>query len=147
MTDKEKADCLIELHKAQLQHLMQTRDIEFKVNVALWALIAGSGSFLYGKLHLNGWCHWVFYSACALAIYLGHIFLWMVPIQQSTDTDNHYVNQYRSRVEALAGSTFPESPKCKLPTKWRRSGWRWVVAETGITLILLVAVGLLLSSR
>lgn len=39
MTDKEKADCLLELHKAQLEHFMQTRDIEMKVDIALWTLI------------------------------------------------------------------------------------------------------------
>jgi hypothetical protein len=50
MTSKEKADCLLELHKAQLDHFKQTRDVELKVDIALWSLIAVSGSFYMASL-------------------------------------------------------------------------------------------------
>lgn len=145
MTNKEKADCLIELHKVQLEHFMQTRDIEFKVNIALWTLIALSGSFLYGKLNLTG-CQWWIYGIFALVIYLGHMFLWIMPIQKSADTDDYYINLYRSKVEALVEITLPKPTlKCKLLTRLRLGGWSWILAETGITLILLVLIGVLLS--
>lgn len=35
MTDKDKAECLIALLNTQMDHFKQTRDIEFKINLAL----------------------------------------------------------------------------------------------------------------
>jgi len=40
METKEKNSLLIELCKIQMDHFEKTRNIEFKVNIALWTLIA-----------------------------------------------------------------------------------------------------------
>lgn len=141
MTNKEKADCLLELHKTQLDHFLQTRDIEIKVNLALWALIAASGSFMYGKVHLISWHSWLVYTIFTLAIFLGHMYLWMIPIGRSESTDDHFINQYRNAVESLIEVQIMKLEKRKRPISLQR----WILAESGITLVLLVAVGILLS--
>lgn len=138
MTAKEKADCLLELHKSQLQHFMQTRDIELKVDIALWTLIAASGSFLHGKTQLNGISAWIIYAVVTLAIVLGHMFLWKKPIQSSEDTDDYFINQYRKEIEKLTGVLIQKPSTKKRPS--------WILAQSGITLILLVVVGFLLSA-
>ena len=77
MTDKEKADCLIELHKAQMDHFKQTRDIEIKVNLAYWTLIVVAGVFLYDRnIHLTDAVSWGVYALIAMALVLGHTFAW-----------------------------------------------------------------------
>ena len=152
MTDKEKADCLLELHKTQLSHFSQTRDIEFRVNIALWTLIAASGSFLYGKVQLDDNVSYFIYAIVSLAIFLGHLFLWMMPIQNSEDMDDYFINQYRMQIEKLSGFSLEVPSLVKRPRiLWaltkilRKDGWSWILAESGITLALLVVVGILLS--
>ena len=77
MTDNEKADKLIELHNTQMKHIMQTREIEFKVNLALWTLIVLSGSFLYGKINLTNTLQYIIY---------------FVPILQKPSSKSHLPN-------------------------------------------------------
>jgi len=151
MTEKEKADCLIELHKSQLDHFMQTREIELKVNLSLWTLIVLSGYFLYDKVHLNSLLSFLVYLVIALSLYFVHVFMWMMPIQLSEDTDDHFINQYRRKVEELTGVSIEAAkPKKHLPFLWkwlskfRTDGWSWIIAETGITLFLLVVLGITL---
>ena len=55
MTKKEKADILVELSKIQIERFNKTRDIEFRINYALWAAIIAAGYFLYGKVQLDFW--------------------------------------------------------------------------------------------
>ena len=154
MIPKDVADCLIELHKSQLDHFKQTREIEFKVNLALWTLIAVSGSFLSGKVHLSDASSWLIFGITALSVYLGHMFLWMMPIQNSEDTDDYFINKYRNEVEKIVGVSIAKSSTAKKPeflwkmvTGLRKNGWSWILAETGITLVLLVMVGILLASN
>ena len=140
MTDKEKADCLIELHKSQLDHFKQTRDIELKVDIALWTLIIASGSFLYGKIYLTDPASRTIYQLIAFVIILGHTFLWKEPIQNSEDIDDYFINQYRNEVEKLTGVLINKPAK-----RLRKSGWPWILVGIGITTALLLAIGILLS--
>lgn len=147
MNDKEKADCLIELHKVQMDHFRQTRDLEFKVNLALWTIIILSGRFLYvsTKLEFSGWTLVICIVGAILAC-LGHLIFWMMPIQRSEDIDNLFINQYRSAVEKLVETKiekhepFPPRFAHWLPEKLRLAGWKWLLAETGITAFLLISV-------
>ena len=143
MEDKQKAECLIELCKTQMDHFRQTRNIEFKINLALWTLIVLGGKFLYCKVKLlDPWYGWIIYLLSALVIVLFHL-CWMVSIQNSEDKDDHYINQYRSIVEELGGVNLKkiEFQKPKLLPKWlwpsRRS---WIFLETGITGMLLIVI-------
>ena len=42
MTDNEKTNYFLELIKVKMEHFKQTRDIEFKVNIAAWTLIVAA---------------------------------------------------------------------------------------------------------
>ena len=151
MTDKDKADCLIALHNTQMDHFKQTRDIEFKVNLALWVAVVLSGRFLYGKVKLDVFGEWVIFILLSAIIILAHLFLWMMPIQNSEDKDDHFIRQYRSEVEELTGIQL-QKQKDKWPPKlWsmidalRKDGWSWILFEVGITGLLLVGVAVVLS--
>jgi hypothetical protein len=50
MTDKEKTDALIELIKIRVDKYKQTRELEFKVNLALWTLIVLIGQYYKTKV-------------------------------------------------------------------------------------------------
>ncbi len=150
MTDNEKAGHLVVLLEHQLDHFKQTREIEFKVNLAFWTAIAVTGAFLYREgLRLSSCCDTIVYSLVAFLVWFAHVILWMVPIQYSEDTDDHFINQYRWQVESLCGF----SPKQRDPG-WFWSGYKqirtggvsWVLAETWVTLFLLIALGFVLGT-
>ena len=88
MTDKEKADSLIELQKGLAEYLRQTRNIEFKVNIALWSLIVAAGSVFLSNnnLNLRDPVAWFWFLTLVFTISVGHLVLWMIPIQLS---ENH----------------------------------------------------------
>jgi hypothetical protein len=152
MTDKEKADCLIELHRVQMDHFRQTRDIEFKVNLALWTAILLVGYFLYTQPQITK-ISWLVYWCISGLLIAGHLFLWQMPIQNSEDTDDHFINKYRSIVEELTEAHISKPPE-KSPKwlwwpqkKFRKHGWSWIIFEVSITAILLVCLWLVLSSK
>ncbi|MBW2046147.1 MAG: hypothetical protein JRI96_14905 [Deltaproteobacteria bacterium] len=130
MENKEKAECLIELCKIQMDHFRQTRDIEFKVNLALWTLVALGGKFFYDKIKLDTCCEWVIYIVFALAIIFTHFFFWMRPIQDSEDRDIRFI--YQCREKLIEGES----------SDWR--GGKWTYFEVAITFALLVGVGIVL---
>lgn len=148
MNEKEKADCLIALHTGLLDKFRQTRDIELKLNLSLWTLIAVGGGFFYEQgFRLHG-MEILWFSLAAVAIIAGHLFFWMIPIQTSEDKDGHYIEQYRRKVEGwaevqvevFAYKGFIYSTADKL----RSGGWSWVIALVGVTALLLSIVGTLL---
>ena len=142
MEEKEKADALLRLLNGQLDHLKQTREIEFKVNIALWTAIVVGGGFLYGKVRLDTCSHLVVYAVVALIILIVHFVFWLLPVWNSEATDNHFILQYRHQVENLCAFK-PNEPPEKLP-RWI-SGFWWALFEAGMTLALLVAVGFVLA--
>ncbi len=146
MTDNERAAHLAELLERQLDHFKQTRDIEFKVNLAFWTAIVATGAFLYRDgLRITSACGVLLYLLIAVLVWLAHLLLWMVPIQYSEETDDHFVREYREQIEALCAfipkqrqlgwfwSRFEQSRKC---------GLSWILAETWISLFVLFALGL-----
>jgi len=149
MTEKEKADCFIELHKEQLGKFKQTRDIEFKVNIALWTLIVVASKFIKDVLpYYSDNLQIVAFIILAILIICGHLFLWMVPIQNSEDKDDHYVLKYRHLIEQLCEKNISLDPgdyknKTRL-RDFKSSSLKWIMFEVGITTILLTAVGIYL---
>ena len=153
MSNDDKAKHYLELAKLQMDHLRQTREIEFKVNLALWTAIVLAGAFLtrYVEVEFTTWRYW--YVLVALLIIGGHMFLWMMPVQHSQDRDNDFITAYRQEVETLLlGEKKLTLPKDKRRPRWlwkgigklRLSGWSWVLSEVGMTFLLLATVGLLL---
>lgn len=129
---KDRADCLIKLHDTQMAHLRQTRTLEFQINLALWTLLVLAGKFAYESDTLSR--QWVWVVGLGIVLVLGHLFLWMRPIQKSEDTDNYFIMLYRCEVERLGGVTFSEKP-----SKPRR-GDNWIKFEVGITALLVIGI-------
>lgn len=141
MTDKEKVDCLIELHRAKLDHFIQTRTIEFQVNIAIWTLIVVAGSFIFGKIHLSNCWHRYVFDFMAFIIILIHFF-WMLLIQRSENYDHDCMNHYRNEITKLTAiKELDFKPRLTL---W---GWGWMILEVFMTIVLLIAVGILLSAK
>lgn len=137
MTDKEKADSLIELHKEQMNHFRQTRDIEFKINIALWTIIILAGYYLDTKISLDkNICQLILYIIVSFIITLCHYFLWLSPIARSQRADDHFINEYRHKVEDLTQIQIK-------PFKGIRSIKSWIFFETAITFLLLIIIGIL----
>jgi hypothetical protein len=88
------------------------------------------------------------FGGVAFLFGVAHLFLWMVPIQFSEDTDDHFINEYRKRVEELCGFK-PEGPPRGIVRDiykgLRAGGISWIVAETAITFFLLIIVFIVLS--
>ena len=137
MTDKEKADCLIELHKERLGKYKQTRDIEFKVNIALWTLIIVSGYYINGEIELDSCKDYLIfiipYLLISILLIFAHFKFWMKPIQKSEDADNFYINQYRKKIAELADIQIKEH----IPYNTY-----WIFYIVGITAFLLFIIGI-----
>lgn len=135
MTNKEKADCLIELHRERLGKYKQTRDIEFRVNIALWTLIIVSGYYINKEIVLcsrnDYFIFIILYLLISILLAFGHFKFWMKPIQKSEDVDNFYINQYREKIEELADI---QIEKHKPYNKY------WICYEVGITAFLLCII-------
>lgn len=156
MTEKEKADCLIELNKAKLDHFMQTRTIEFQVNISIWSLIVLTGSFLYDKIRLEGWWSHLLYGFVLLVVIFIHG-LWMILIQYSEDKDHDCMNKYQDIIADLIDIEELKNIKDKEPSNLHKclikirdwfnwKGWQWVILEVVMTLVLLIGVWILLSN-
>lgn len=144
MSDKDKADCLIELHREQLGHFKQTREIEWKVNLTLWSLII-LGSYNLQKAHsvflssIN-LCSFVsIYFIVSVIIIIAHFKFWLEPILMSEKTDNDYILKYRKAVENLTKVEI-------LPYKeFDEKKQKWAYFELGITGLVLFLAGIYLA--
>lgn len=136
MEMEEKAEHLIELCKIQMDHFRQTRDLEFKVNLALWTLIVIGIKFLYDyNFKLDNFLKLLCYIIFALIIILVHWFCWLKPIQQSEENDLKFI--YSCRDSIAPNQIVRVVQDGNSSNKWR-------YFEVAITLLLIV-VGILLS--
>jgi len=153
MNDKEKAECLIELHKVQMDHFRQTRDLELKVNIALWTVLVLAGNFLYqSKIYLSG-NSWILFLIFGIGVYIGHLVMWMMPIQKSEDTDDYYIRQYRNEIQKLCNVEITEMKPFEprwawwLPVTLRSSGWSWILGEAGLTAFLIIFIFIVMLAK
>jgi hypothetical protein len=151
MEPKDRAEALARVLDGQLRKFQQTRDIEFKVNLALWTAIVIAGGFLYREgLRLETTASRIIYVALALGVYVAHTFLWMFPIQYSEDTDRHYIEQYRRAIHCFCECRVDE-PRLTSLRQWyrdqRTNGWTWILFETWLTALLLTILGVILSTE
>ncbi|MFA6165179.1 MAG: hypothetical protein WC700_01050 [Gemmatimonadaceae bacterium] len=152
MIKHEQATLLERLARQRLEHFKQTREIEFKVNLALWTAIVLAGGTLYRSgFRLGATSEVKVFVGAAAVLWISHAIFWMIPIQYSEDTDSAFIREYRKKITAACG--FPEGvpepafwnkPFWRAYRRLRESGWSWIVAETGVTLILCLLVGLVL---
>jgi len=145
MTDNKKAEFYLEVAKMHMDHLRQTRDIEFKVNLALWTGIVLAGYFLYGEVPLDDHHSRLLYGLMASLILFGHVVCWMMPVQHSQDRDNDFLKKYQKL--AVGHISIPPVKGLWRVIAWlRKDGWSWVLFEGGFTFILLFVVGVFLAS-
>ena len=153
MNEKEKADCLLELNKSRLDHFMQTRTIEFQVNIAIWTLIVIGGAYLSERIHLASVLGYVLFILLAFLI-IGVHYIWMILIHYSESIDHGYMNDYRREIDKLTEISIKEPQQSKEyelylkkleeSFKYKR-GRHWVYLETAMTAVLLFVVLILLS--
>ena len=139
MTDTDKTTSLVELEKIRIEKYKQTRELEFKVNIALWTLIVLIGYHYRGKLSIEYWEDLLFFIIVAIVIVLGHFFLWLVPISDSMARDNAKAYELQEEVEKNIGF------KSTIPTRSiksiKKDYLRWNFFLAGITLLLFVMLG------
>ena len=106
MDAQEQANILVELHKSHMEHFNKTRDLEFKVNIALWTLIAVGGYFLkesFPEKELTpsqSISLLVVYISSVVGFYLIHK-RWMNLVQKSEDIEKNRMIKERSLIAIL----------------------------------------------
>jgi hypothetical protein len=139
MTETEKSTLLIELEKIRIDKYKQTRELEFKVNIALWTLIVLIGYHYRGKLSIEYWEDLLFFIIVAIVIVVGHFFLWLVPISESLARDNAKAYELQEEVEKTIG--FNSSIPLRNMNSIKRNYGRWNIFLAGITFLLFVMLG------
>ena len=140
---KDKAATLTEFVKVRIDKYKQTRDLEFKINIALWTLIVLVGHHCQEVLSLSYWVDYIFFGVMALVIVLGHYFLWLVPVSESLARDNAKSLELQKQVENIINdrSDKPERDEAQIRNSYRI----WNLFLAGITLLLLLLLGIFLS--
>jgi len=136
MTELEKVQIYTELFKAYLDKFNKTRDIQWKLNIALWTLIGGTGAFLYGKYIPS-----LFESIIFLIIFsIVYLFLWAYPIQESIEQDKYIFLKYRNKLKKIIGEDISFEVSSK------KSKFKWLFITSGFTIILFGIILLILHS-
>jgi len=139
MEPKDKTAVLVELVKARIDKYKQTRELEFRVNIALWTLIVLIGYYYKDTFNLESKGDLVFFIIVTLVVTLGHFFLWLVPVSNSLARDNAKALELQKQVENLVNerSDLPERDERQIKRSYL--GWNFFLA--GITLLLLILLG------
>ena len=143
MEPKDKTAVLVELVKARIDKYKQTRELEFKVNIALWTLIVLIGYYYRDTFNLESGGDLVFFIIVTLVITLGHFFFWLVPVSDSLARDNAKALELQKQVENIVNerSELPERDEREI----KRSYLVWNFFLAGITLLLMILLGVFFS--
>jgi hypothetical protein len=143
MDTKDKAFTLTELVKIRLDKYNHTRDLEFRVNIALWTLIVLVGYRGGQIIDLGALTDFLFYGAAALAVVLGHYFFWLIPMSASMARDNARILELQRQVENIVGENHdnPERGQDDIKKSYRTMN----LFLAGITMILLILLGIYLA--
>ena len=137
MTDPEKTDALLRLMDMHFTKFRQSRDIEIKVNLAIWTVLVVLGKFLSDKqVHLDSCVKWLVYLGISVVIVLCHYRFWMKPIQASEDHDSAFVGDCRGEIQALTGTSI-QYPSLAQP---------WVFFEVGFSAVILAGIAVILAA-
>jgi hypothetical protein len=139
MEPKDKPAVLVELVKIRIDKYKQTRELEFKVNIALWTLIVLIGYYYKDTFSLETKGDWVFFIIITLVIVLGHFFLWLVPVSNSLARDNAKVLELQKQIENIVNERSDIPDRDEKQIKRSYLGWNFFLA--GITFFLLILLG------
>lgn len=139
----EKAEVLTEIAKVRLEKYRQTRDLQFKVNIALWTLIVLVGSQSKQMLELKGLNDFLLFGLAALLVIFGHYFFWLRPMSDSMARDNAKALELQQQaVNMISGSSDkPEHSLVQIKRYYRTTN----LFLSGITAILMILLGIFLS--
>lgn len=130
--DDIKVSYFLDLIKLKMEHFKQTREIEFKVNIAAWTLIVAT-YYTFSNLQID--CKPCCIVLGMLIFAIIHI-MWMCLIQQSETKDLESVYYFRTKIEELINFKDDKNEKPSL-------GIIWLLVECGFTIFLLIIVGIL----
>lgn len=125
--DKEKATICLELYKAHTDRFKDTRQIQWKVNLAFWTFILVSSAFLYGKYQIDNCV-----GIIALIIFTLLHFFWCLYIQISLEHHKNIANAYRAKLDTYidGADVTPTTRKFRL---------RWLLLQVAITTIFIAS--------
>lgn len=135
----DKTAALIELVKIRIEKYKQTRELEFKINIALWTLIVLIGYHYRDILSIEDRRDLIFFITVALVIVLGHFFLWLTPISESMARDNAKAYELQEEVEKNIG--FNSAIPARNMNSIKKDYMSWNLFLAGITLLLFVMLG------
>ena len=142
MTDAEKTTALIELEKIRIEKYNHTRDLEFKVNIALWTLIVLVGYNYRNTFRIGTTTDLVFFILVAIVVVLGHFFFWLNPISKSERRDYSRALSFQKEAEKLIGTE--NAPTERNEKEIKRDYLMWNLFLVGITLMLFALLGVFL---
>jgi len=92
MTYGEKADALLRLADMHFAKLLQSRDLEFKVNLVIWAMVVVFKKFLSDqRKQLDKWKNLLVYLLILAEIVMCHYRFRLMPNQASEYHDSAFV--------------------------------------------------------
>ena len=116
MTESEKGDALLRMMDMHFAKFRQSRDLQTKVNLAIWTALVVAGGFLITQgVRLDNWVSWHIFPFVSILVVYGHYRFWMLPIQRSIDRDSAFINACRKEVQSLVGISIDYPP---LPQPW-----------------------------
>ena len=135
MTEAEKSDALLRLMDIHSARFRQIRDLEFKVNIVIWAILAIFGKFLSdARVKVDDWATLIIYLFISTVIVICHYRFWLKPIQASEDRDSAFIRDVRKEIQSLTGSSI----------KYPNLEKSWVCFEAGFTAFILAGVAVLI---
>jgi hypothetical protein len=143
MDPKDKTETLSGIVRMRLEKYQNTRDLQFKVNIALWTLIVLAGYKGDQTLSLYSLTDYIFYGVTAVAITAGHYFFWLRPMSASMARDNVSALELQKQIENIIGER-SDKPE-RSPEQIKHSYGTMNLFLSGITLVLLILLGIFLA--
>lgn len=143
MEDREKIAALTEFVKAKMEKYRQTRDLQFKVNIALWTLIVLVGYRGEQVLELSDLNDFFLFGVALLMVVPGHYFFWLRPLSASMARDNAKALELQNQAENIinGSSGKPERSLAEIKRCYRTIN----LFLAGITLILMFLLWIFLA--
>jgi len=155
MTDKEQFQAYSTLSEQLYTQFHHRRELEWRIHVAIWTLLAAAGYLLVSQKICLGHLRPVPLFALFVMVPILH-FLWCVKIQIPEFRSRHLSREYRLAAERILTdqqrgegrqlNTLIDSEENRQddPHPWIQkrfeSNWWWLMVEVGTTLLLTTAV-------
>lgn len=131
--DEKTAKTFISLYKQQMERFHQTQEIEWKVNIAFWTLLAAGTYLARGKgLAICPCAAWVL----VFVVVTLHLW-WLLMIHKSEQTDKKFWVRYRAEALAIIrGKPVHDDEKEEHSNRSGFDELLWLVPEVGMTALL-----------